>query len=120
MGEVVGSPKRVTEILSKLSISPERIHIHRGWFVDTFPAATIEKIALLHIDCDFYQPTALCLRRWYPHVSLGGYIQFDDYLMFQGCTKAVNEFLESHPDIRLQTFGELGRGGAFLDRKSVV
>ena len=116
-GQVVGSPRRVAEIMSILRISPERIHFHRGWFADTFPTAIIEKIALLHIDCDFYEPTVLCLRRWYPHVSSGGYIQFDDYLEFQGCTKAVDEFLESHPDIRLQTFGQPGRGAAYFIHK---
>lgn len=117
VGQVVGSPQRVTEIMSKLSISPERIHIHRGWFNDTFPTIRIEKIALLHIDCDFYEPTVLCLRRWYPYVSSGGYIQFDDYLCFKGCTKAVDEFLESHPGIQLQTFDKPGRGQAFFIQK---
>lgn len=117
VGQVVGSSKRVAEIMSKLSISPERINIHRGWFDNTFPTVTIEKIALLHIDCDFYKPTALCLSRWYPHLSPGGYIQFDDYQMFRGCTKAVDEFLECHPNIELQTFGQSGQGEAFFIKK---
>jgi O-methyltransferase len=117
VGQVVGSPKRVAEIMSKLGIPSERIRIHRGWFADTFPTANIEKIALLHVDCDFYEPTVLCLDRWYPHLSSGGYIQFDDYLMFQGCTKAVDEFLARHPDIELQTFGQPERGGAVFIQK---
>jgi O-methyltransferase len=118
VGQAVGSPKRVAQIMSKLGILPERIHIHRGWFADTFPTAKIEKIALLHVDCDFYEPTALCLDRWYPHLSSGGYIQFDDYHMFQGCTKAVDEFLARHPDIELQTIGQPERGGAvFIQKK---
>ena len=117
VGQVVGSPRRAKEILSKLSIDPTRIHIHRGWFHDTFPAAAIDKIALLHIDCDFYEPTALCLRRWYPHVASGAYIQFDDYMSFQGCTRAVDEFLENNPSLRLETFGRPELGQAFFIRK---
>lgn len=116
-GQVVGSPRRVAKIMSKLSILPERIHIHNGWFEDTFPTVEIEKIALLHIDCDFYAPTALCLQRWYPLISPGGYIQFDDYLAFQGCTKAVDEFIASHPEIQLQIFGRPGRGEAYFLQK---
>ena len=117
VGQVVGSPKRVAEVMSELAVAPERVHIHRGWFEDTFPDADIERIALLHIDCDFYQPTALCLRRWYPHVTAGGFIQFDDYSSFQGCTQAVDEFLSAHSGIELQVFGEPGRGEAYYLRK---
>ena len=117
IGQVVGSPQRVQQVMSKFSIAPDRVHIHRGWFEDTFPQATIEQIALLHIDCDFFAATALCLERWYPHISPGGYIQFDDYEEFRGCTTAVNEFLERHPDIELQTFGKEGQGRAFFLQK---
>lgn len=117
VGQVVGSPKRVTEIMKKLAVPPARIHIHHGWFEDTFPHAAIEKVALLHIDCDFYEPTALYLQRWYPHLVAGGFVQFDDYSAFQGCKKAVDEFLASHPELKLQTFGEAGQGEAFYIQK---
>lgn len=117
VGEVVGSPKRVQEIMTKLSISPDRIHIHKGWFNETFPNVTVEKVALLHIDCDFYDPTVLCLEKWWPCVVNGGYVQFDDYLSFQGCTKAVDDFLEHHPNLKLEQFGEVGRGVAWFIQK---
>jgi O-methyltransferase len=120
VGEVVGSPKRVAEIMTKLSISSERIFIHRGWFEDTFPNVTITEIALLHIDCDFYSPTTLCLSRWYSHISPGGYIQFDDYSEFQGCKQAVDEFLNIHPEIELQVFGTIGQGEAYFIQKPLV
>jgi O-methyltransferase len=117
VGQVVGSPKRVQEIMSKLSISADRIHIHKGWFHETFPEVVIEEVALLHVDCDFYDPTVLCLEKWWPHIIKGGYIQFDDYLEFQGCTKSVNEFMESHPNIKLETFGKPGQGQAWFIQK---
>lgn len=120
VGQVVGSPKRVLEVMSKLSISRERVHLHPGWFKDTFPTVTIEQIALLHIDCDFYEPTVLCLERWYQHLVPGGYIQFDDYKSFQGCTKAVNEFLAQHPKLTMQIFGIPGQGEAYYLQKPVV
>jgi O-methyltransferase len=117
VGQVVGSPRRVLEIMAKLQISPERIHLHKGWFHETFPTADIHPIALLHIDCDFYEPTGLCLSHWYERITSGGYIQFDDYGSFQGCTRAVDEFLAAHPELRLETFGPQGQGEAFFLQK---
>lgn len=115
VGEVVGSPKRVVEVMSRLGIDQSRIHFHIGWFHETFPNVNIPKIALLHIDCDFYEPTKLCLETWYPKVITGGFVQFDDYDAFQGCRKAVDEFLAAHPTSKLETFGE--QGTAFFIRK---
>ncbi len=108
VGEVVGSPKRVVALMKELEIDLTRINFHTGWFHETFPKINIPKIALLHIDCDFYEPTKLCLDKWYPHIVSGGFIQFDDYSEFEGCQKAVDEFLINHPELTLQTFGEGG------------
>ncbi len=105
-GEVVGSPRRVAHVMTKLAIAPERIKIHKGWFNDTFPKADIPKIALIHADADFYEPTRLILERWYPTLAPGGFVQFDDYQSFRGCQQAVDEFLKSHPEIKLEQFGE--------------
>lgn len=105
-GQVVGSPRRVRNVMKKMSIDPRRVVVHRGWFNETFPAARIEKIALLHIDADFYEGTRLCFERWYPHVSPGGFVQIDDYDSFRGCRVAVDEFLAANPDVTLESFGE--------------
>ena len=102
-GQVVGSPTRVLAVMKRLGIAPERIHVHRGWFEDTFPHIDIDTVALVHIDCDFYAPTRLCLETWYPRLSPGGAIQFDDYAAFSGCQQAVDEFLEAHPEVTLKT-----------------
>jgi O-methyltransferase len=119
VGEVVGSPARVLEVMNRLEIPRSRITLHRGWFHETFPGAQIPRIALLHIDCDFYEPTKLCLERWFVHVAPGGYVQFDDYMMFQGCTLAVDEFLAAHPELTLEILGEVGRGEAYYIRKGL-
>lgn len=117
VGQVVGSPRRVRSVMSKLSINPERIIIHRGWFEDTFSEAKINTVALLHVDCDFYAATQLCLKQWYPILIPGGFVQFDDYDAFKGCRQAVDEFLGLHPAIDLQTYGD--RGVAYYIRKPV-
>jgi O-methyltransferase len=116
-GEVVGSPVRVNAVMRKLQIDPARVLIHRGWFDQTFPTADIPQIALLHVDADFYEPTRLCLRRWYPHVASGGFIELDDYDSFAGCRRAVDEFLREHPELRLEFAGKYAIARACFIRK---
>lgn len=101
VGDVVGSPKRVRNVLSKVGANTKNVVVHHGWFNDTLPKCGIEKIAFLHIDCDFYEPTKLVLETLVPMVVKGGWVQIDDYTGFEGSRKAVNGFLEMHPDIIL-------------------
>jgi O-methyltransferase len=108
VGSVVGSPARALAAQKALGIPRERVHVHHGWFDTTFPKAHIDPVALLHIDCDFYEPARLCLEKWYPVLSPGGFIQFDDYSVFPGFKKAVDEFLSEHPELTLEVVG----GGA--------
>jgi O-methyltransferase len=67
-----------------------------------------DKIAILRLDTDFYESTAFELAHFYPLVSSGGYIIIDDYGHWKGCRKAVDEFLVSHPDIKLHTIDYTG------------
>lgn len=115
IGGCVGSPSRVSAVMRKLGISADRLVFHRGWFNDTFPVTEGFPVALAHIDCDFYEPTRLCLEKWYPLLSSGGFMQFDDYESFEGCQKAVDEFLADHPELTLETFGPWGK--AYFFRK---
>lgn len=109
VGEVVGSPTRVLSVMKALGIPRGRVTLHRGWFHETFPDADVKPVALLHIDCDFYEPAKLCLEKWYPLLSAGGYVQLDDYSVFPGFKKAVDEFLAERPEIKLEA---VAGGGA--------
>ena len=82
------------------------MNFHRGWFNETFPKVNVPQVALAHIDCDFYEPTKLCLEKWYPVLSPGGFMQFDDYDSFSGCRRAVDEFLAAHPELKMESTGE--------------
>jgi O-methyltransferase len=68
-----------------------------------------EKIAILRLDTDWYDSTKYELETFYNNVSPGGIIIIDDYGHWQGCKKAVDEFLEKHPTIVLQTIDYTGR-----------
>ncbi len=114
-GQVVGSPTRVIAVMKKLQVPKERVKLHRGWFDQTFPKIDVPQVALAHVDCDFYEPTKLCLNKWYPLLAPGGFMQFDDYDAFLGCRKAVDEFLGEHQEIQMQTLGENAK--AYFIRK---
>lgn len=66
----------------------------KGWFNETIPAnQEIKKIALLRLDSDWYESTYICLEYLFDKVVIGGIIIIDDYLTWDGCSKAVHDFL---------------------------
>lgn len=119
-GQVVGSPLRVRAVMRRLGIAESRLVFHEGWFADTFPRAEIDRIALLHIDPDFYDPVKLCLETWEPKLSPGGFIQLDDYAVFIGCRRAADEYLATHPGLELATFGHPGTAYYLTKAKAVA
>ena len=94
VGQEVGDPERVREVLRKVGADMSRVRILPGWFRDTFPAVTAKHIAILNIDADWYESVKLCLNTFYDRVVQGGFISFDDYGHWPGCKKAVDEFFE--------------------------
>lgn len=82
-------------------VDGERIALHRGLFEDTLRFAADDRVALAHIDCDWYDPVRLCLQRMYPALSSGGFIVLDDYFDYAGCRAATDEFLRDHSDMRV-------------------
>ena len=49
-------------------------------------------VALAHIDCDWYEPVSVALKRIEPYLSAGGSIIVDDYADWSGCRGAVDEY----------------------------
>lgn len=79
------------------------IALHEGLFEDTLRLDLNQRVALAHIDCDWYDPVAFCLAALYPHLSPGGFIILDDYNDYGGCRHATDEFLAQHADLELRT-----------------
>ena len=52
------------------------------------------KISYVGMDLDLYEPTSYVLKNIWSKISKNGIIYFDNYKVFKGETKAVNEFLE--------------------------
>ena len=69
----------------------------KGWFEDTLPKVTFPKgIALLRMDADWYKSTYQILESLFPYVKQGGLILIDDYYTWDGCSKAVHDYLSLH------------------------
>lgn len=94
-GSLLGSIEKVEELLfEKIKISRHKIHIAKGWFNESIPRhkRDIGEIALLHLDCDWYESTKFCLQELYDRVVKNGFIFIDDYGHWKGCKKAFDEF----------------------------
>lgn len=94
-GGVSGSKEKVKELLfRRLNLDNARVHLVKGWFADTLPRSEVGAIALLHLDCDLYESTKVCLEKLYNNVVQGGCIVIDDYGYWNGCKEAVDEFIK--------------------------
>lgn len=94
-GWCLGSPILAREAVLAMKMPDELLHIVTGWFDATFSTVTIDRIALLHVDADWYAPVKLCLERFYDSVASGGVIVLDDYGRWAGCQIATDEFLKN-------------------------
>lgn len=99
-GTCLGTLEEVRKLFEDLQLS-SRVQMVKGLFQETLPVAPITKIALLHIDGDWYESVKACLDNLYDRVVPGGVVQFDDYGYWQGARKAVDEFLTSR-ELRLE------------------
>jgi O-methyltransferase len=54
-----------------------------------------QSIAVLRLDGDWYDSTMVCLNNLYDKVVPGGVIILDDYDYWEGCTRAVHDFLSA-------------------------
>lgn len=95
----LGGPGTLEEnknLLEKIIAYPsDYIHYHKGWFQETVPSnqKSIKQIAILRLDGDWYASTKVCLDYLFNKVVKGGVVIIDDYGTYDGCRRAVDEFL---------------------------
>jgi O-methyltransferase len=92
----------------------KRFELVRGFFNDTLPTFDPEPIALLRLDGDWYDSTIECLNHLFDRVVPGGIIILDDYYTWDGCARALHDFLSSNKAVeRIQS-----RGGVCFLKKA--
>jgi len=84
--------RKFAEEAMRLASRPNA-QIHQGWFDQTLPTFTKGPIAILRLDADWYDSTMLCLDQLFPYVVKGGIVIIDDYYTWDGCSRAVHNYL---------------------------
>lgn len=76
------------------------IHFRKGWVPETFKGLEDRTFCFAHIDLDLYEGVLESLKFFYPRLSSGGVIVFDDYgfASCPGARKAVEEFFADKPE----------------------
>ena len=92
-GSYVGSEESTRGLLGSVGVPDDRFKIVTGLFQETFPTVPTPRTALLHVDCDFYEPVKLTLEKFFPSLSPGGFVVLNDYGIYKGARAATDEFL---------------------------
>jgi len=71
----------------------KNVSVHPGKLSDTLSASSVDNIVFARIDVDWYDSTLEALSFVWPRMRPGGVIVLDDYLHWEGCRRAVYQFL---------------------------
>jgi hypothetical protein len=89
-----GKLDEVRENMRRTRYPEERVSYVMGKVEDTIPGTIPRKIALLHLDTDFYESTYHELVHLYPLLVPGGVLILDDYGHWKGCREAVDQYFK--------------------------
>jgi O-methyltransferase len=73
---------------------------HPGLFPDTARGLGSARFSVVHVDVDIYPSVKACAEFFYPRLSPGGLMLFDDYAQpsCPGAKQAVDEFFSGKPE----------------------
>lgn len=93
--ECLSSLQEVQDNVKSINYPTAKIHFIKGKVEETIPKIKIpEKIALLRLDTDWYESTLHEMEYLFPKLVKGGIIIIDDYGHWQGCKRAVDEYID--------------------------
>ncbi|MBU0459988.1 MAG: TylF/MycF family methyltransferase [Nanoarchaeota archaeon] len=89
--------EQLMEVLKRKGVE-KNIELVEGDICKTVPEYVKEhpelRISLLNLDTDIYEPTVTILEHLWPRIVKGGILILDDYGVFPGETKAVDEYFK--------------------------
>lgn len=105
-------------LVNKFKFRGDEFAIWPGWFADTLPMFLKQhsKIAVLRLDGDWYSSTRECLDALEPLVDDRGTVIVDDYFAWDGCARAVHDYL-SHNDLPYRIHALSDHSGAYFFSK---
>lgn len=76
------------------------VRLVAGYFETSLRTCTEDRFAFVHLDGDTYGAYKTCLEYFYPRLSTGAIVVFDEYNdpPWPGCKQAVDEFLQGRPE----------------------
>jgi hypothetical protein len=89
------SEEEFRAVIARAGGSLSNCKIHSGFFADTVGTSDTGPIAILRIDGDWYDSTMACLEALFPRVVAGGIVIIDDYGTWDGCTRALHDYLSA-------------------------
>ncbi len=102
------SLEAVKENFARYGLLDDQVVFLKGLFRDTLPTLPASRIAILRLDGDLYESTRDGLML-YERLSPGGTLIADDYFLFDGQRKAIDEFRDAQgitdPIVRIDHFG---------------
>jgi hypothetical protein len=105
-GEQSISKEQLREVMRKKGID-KNVELVEGDVVKTVPAYVATHpdltISLLNLDTDIYDPAVAVLEHLWPKLVPGGVLILDDYNVFPGETKAVDDFFKGTA-VKIQKF----------------
>jgi O-methyltransferase len=85
-------------LCERVGYPEDLVEFHVGWFQHTVPPVSVNRsiqaIALLRLDGDYYASTRTCLDGLFDLVVPGGVVIIDDYGAYEGCRRAVHDFFD--------------------------
>ena len=101
------------DTIQRSGIGSDNVKVIIGFFEDALPGFAAPPIEVLRLDGDWYDSTLTCLRKFWEYVVPGGVILIDDYYTWDGCSRAVHDFLSERKATERIRQGIIG-GIAFM------
>jgi O-methyltransferase len=99
----------VIQRINNTKYPKDKIIFHKGEVEKTLPKIIVDDIALLRLDTDWYESTKVEMEYLYPKLVHRGILIIDDYGIWKGAKKAVDEYFNKnnlHPFLsRINTVG---------------
>lgn len=88
------------DALDKFGFDEPDCYVVKGWFHETVPQLVQRLqstgISFLRLDSDWYASTEVCLVNLVPLVAEEGIVIIDDYYAWDGCARAVHDYLSKN------------------------
>ena len=96
--KMAASEEEVRRNFAAYGLLDENVRFLKGWLKETLPSASIEQLAFIRLDGDFYESTLEPLNAPYHKLSSGGFVVVDDYGedVWTDCRAAIDEFRMVH------------------------